>query len=149
MTGSALAFDHGGRRIGVAVASRSPPLASPLLTLPARDGVPDWQVVDRLLAEWRPDELVVGIPYNEAARLAGRGNAAGPDSETAAGRFADELGLRYALPVTRIDERLTSVEAESRLREQRQSGRRTRKVRAGDVDALAACVIAEMWLNQT
>ncbi len=150
MTGSAIVFDHGGRRIGVAIANRMPHLASPLLTLAAREGVPDWPAVDKLLAEWRPDELVVGIPYNgAAARLAGRGNAVTSDSESAASHFADELGTRYALPVTRIDERLTSVEAESRLREQRRSGRRTKKVRTGDVDALAACVIAEMWLNQT
>lgn len=149
MTGSAIVFDHGGRRIGVAIANRSPHLASPLLTLAARDGVPDWPAVDKLLAEWRPDELVVGIPYNgAAARVAGAGNPTGADSETAAGHFADELGTRYGLPVTRIDERLTSVEAEARLREQRRSGHRRKRVRSGDVDALAACVIAEMWLNQ-
>ncbi|MEZ5564829.1 MAG: Holliday junction resolvase RuvX [Gammaproteobacteria bacterium] len=149
MTNSAIVFDHGGRRIGVAIANRSPHLASPLLTLAARDGVPDWAVLDKLLAEWRPGELVVGVPYNgAAARLAGSGSTVTTDSESAAERFADTLAARYALPVTRIDERLTSVEAESRLREQRRSGKRTKKVRTGDVDALAACVIAEMWLNQ-
>ncbi|MEO8444293.1 MAG: Holliday junction resolvase RuvX [Gammaproteobacteria bacterium] len=148
MTGSALVFDHGGRRIGVAVANRSPRLASPLLTLSARDGVPDWPELDKLVAEWRPGELVVGVPYNGAsARIAGGGASQESDSESAAEAFATALAARYQLPVHRIDERLTSVEAESRLRDQRRSGVRTRKVRTGDVDAVAASVIAEMWLD--
>jgi len=149
MNGSALIFDHGGRRIGVAVANLSPRLASPLLTLAARDGVPDWLELDKLVKEWRPGQLVVGVPYNDASvRISGGGSSESSDSESAAERFATELETRYQLPVVRIDERLTSVEAESRLREQRRSGARTKKVRTGDVDALAACVIAEMWLDQ-
>jgi putative Holliday junction resolvase len=149
MNGSALVFDHGGRRIGVAVANQSPRLASPLLTLSARDGVPDWAALDKLVQEWAPGQLVVGVPYNGArARIAGSGANDRSDSESAAERFAAELEARYPLPVIRLDERLTSVEAESRLREQRRSGTRTKKVRTGDVDALAACVIAEMWLSE-
>jgi putative Holliday junction resolvase len=149
MNGSALIFDHGGRRIGVAVANLSPRLASPLLTLAARDGVPDWLELDKLVKEWRPGQLVVGVPYNDASiRISGGGSSESSDSESSAERFAIELETRYQLPVARIDERLTSVEAESRLREQRRSGARTKKVRTGDVDALAACVIAEMWLDQ-
>jgi putative Holliday junction resolvase len=149
VNGSALVFDHGGRRIGVAIANQSPRLASPLLTLSARDGVPDWPEVDKLVKEWGPGQLVVGVPYNGArARIAGSSAGERSDSESAAECFAAELEARYPLPVIRIDERLTSVEAESRLREQRRSGTRTKKVRTGDVDALAACVIAEMWLAQ-
>ncbi|MDH4021634.1 MAG: Holliday junction resolvase RuvX [Gammaproteobacteria bacterium] len=149
VNGSALVFDHGGRRIGVAVANRSPRLASPLLTLSARNGVPDWAELDKLVKEWGPGQLVVGVPYNGArARLAGSGADERSDSESAAEHFAAGLEARYPLPVIRLDERLTSVEAESRLREQRRSGARTKKVRSGDVDALAACVIAEMWLAQ-
>ena len=149
MNGSALVFDHGGRRIGVAVANRNPRLASPLFTLPARDGAPDWPNLDRLLKEWQPGELVVGIPYNASyVRISGGDAGETSNSESAAERFAAELETRYQLPVTRVDERLTSVEAESRLREQRRSGARTKKVRTGDVDALAASVIAEIWLDQ-
>lgn len=149
MNGSALVFDHGGRRIGVAVANLSPRLASPLLTLAARDGVPDWTDLDKLVKDWRPGQFVVGVPYNDASvRIVGGGSSQSSDSESAAEHFATELEARYQLPVARIDERLTSVEAESRLREQRRSGARTKRVRTGDVDALAACVIAEMWLDQ-
>lgn len=140
---SALVFDHGGRRIGVAVADRRTGLASPLTTLPARDGVPEWPAVERLIREWRPECLVVGVPYNAGAARPGHAG----DSESAAGRFADALMPLSGLPVLRVDERLSSVEAEARLRDQRRTGLRRRKVRAADVDAVAASVIAEIWLR--
>jgi putative Holliday junction resolvase len=141
--GSALVFDYGRRRIGVATASRISATASPLTTLPARDGVPDWATLDRLVREWEPGCLVVGIPYTD--RPAGENAAA--DSERDAGNFAAQLQLRYELPVSRVDERLTSREAEDRLRDQRRSGTRRRRVRAADIDAMAACVIAENWIG--
>lgn len=146
---TALVFDHGGRRIGVALASRSPRLASPLTTLAARNGVPDWAEVEHLIREWCPDCLVVGVPYNEPGRrINSGGNSAANDSESAAERFAAELEQRYPMVVFRVDERLSSAEAEYRLRDQRRSGLRQRKLRSGDVDAIAACVIAETWLDQ-
>ena len=146
---TALVFDHGGRRIGVALASRSPHLASPLLTLAARNGIPDWPELEKLIREWCPGCLVVGVPYNEPGRrINSGGNSETTDSESAAERFAAELESRYQLPVIRVDERLSSAEAEYRLRDQRRSGIRQRKVRSGDVDAVAACVIAETWLDQ-
>jgi putative Holliday junction resolvase len=146
---TALVFDHGGRRIGVALANRSPRLASPLMTLAAHSGVPDWPAVERLIREWGPGCLVVGVPYNEPGRrMASGGNSETTDSESAAERFAAELEQRYQMPVIRVDERLSSAEAEYRLRDQRRSGLRQRKVRSGDVDAVAACVIAETWLDQ-
>lgn len=145
---TALVFDHGGRRIGVALASRNPRLASPLTTLAARSGVPDWPEVEKLIREWCPGCLVVGVPYNEPGRrINSGGNSASTDSESAAERFAAELEGRWQLPVIRVDERLSSAEAEYRLRDQRRSGLRQRKVRSGDVDAVAACVIAESWLD--
>lgn len=141
---SALVFDHGARRIGVALAHRETGLASPLTTLAAREGVPDWPEVDRLLADWRPACLVVGVPYNAGVSRPGHAG----DSESAASAFARALEARYQMPVIRIDERLTSVEAEDRLRNLRRSGLRKRRVRAADVDAIAASVIAEIWLGQ-
>lgn len=133
----------------MALANRHPRLASPIGTLAAHQGVPDWTEVDRLIAEWQPGELVVGVPYNHSqARLGGGSNPGTSDSEAAALGFAAALAGRYPLAVSRVDERLSSAEAEDRLREQRRSGARTRRVRSGDVDAVAACVIAETWLDQ-
>jgi putative Holliday junction resolvase len=147
---SALVFDHGGRRIGVALALPPVATATPLLTLPARAGQPDWPEVDRLIREWQPAALVVGVPYHVATGQASPGGPAAPGtSEAAALAFAAALAERYPrLPVTRIDERLSSAEATDRLREERRGGSRKHRLRAADVDAMAACVIAESWLKE-
>lgn len=136
--GEALAFDFGLARIGAALANPVTGLASPLLALPATNGAPDWRALDALVAEWRPQVLVVGVPYN----------ADGSDSALApaARAFGDSLGERYRLPVETIDESLSSAEASDRLRRQRAGGIRPGRVRKGDVDAMAAQVIAENWL---
>lgn len=59
-----LAFDFGTRRIGVAVGQELIGSGKPLQMLPARDGIPDWNTIAALLAEWQPDLVVVGLPLN-------------------------------------------------------------------------------------
>ena len=136
---SALTFDYGERRIGVAFANRQTSLATPLTTLTASNGEPDWQELDALIAEWQPQILVFGVPYNMD----------GSDSPLTARAmaFADRMASRFALPTELVDERLTSVEASSELREQRQNGIRKRRVRRDDIDRHAARLIAETWLR--
>jgi putative Holliday junction resolvase len=134
-----LSFDYGLRRIGVAVGNTLTGTAEALATIDAADGVPDWHAVDRLVADWRPSAIVAGVPYNMAggdARLA-----------TAALHFAAELGGRYGIEVHRVDERLTSREAEDDLRERRRSGEKSKRVRRGDVDREAARVLLLQWLR--
>jgi len=132
-------FDYGGRRIGVATANRIAGLASALATLAAHDGEPDWPALDALVAEWAPDVLVIGVPL-------GREGDDTPASRHARA-FAAALGARYGRPVATLDERLTSAEANDRLRERRRSGAMTRRVRTGDVDAEAARLLGETWLR--
>jgi len=134
-----LAFDYGLRRIGVAVGNTLTRTAEPLTTLPARDGLPDWTALEACVHEWRPGLLVVGIPYNVDG-------TAGSLTEPALG-FAGELRRRFGLEVVELDERLTSREAEAALRVRRRSGTMTRRVRRGDVDKEAACVLLRQWLE--
>jgi putative Holliday junction resolvase len=134
-----LSFDYGLRRIGVAVGNTLTRTAEALATVDAKDGVPDWKQVDRHVADWRPTAAVVGVPYNMAGVDAG--------IEPAALRFADELGARYDLEVHRVDERLTSREAEDGLRELRRSGAKPRRVRRGEVDREAARLLLLQWLR--
>lgn len=138
-TGILLAFDFGERRIGVASGSRIGGTATALTTLRARAGKPDWEELDRILREWEPDILVVGLPYN----IDGSDSVMTPRAR----EFADCLADRYGRPVDMVDERLTSREASARLKEQRQQGRRPGKVRPEDVDCVAAQIIAESWLS--
>ena len=60
----AMGFDYGTRQIGVAVGQSLTCRAEPIAVLRARDGVPDWTQIERLIAEWKPDTLVVGLPLN-------------------------------------------------------------------------------------
>lgn len=133
-----LAFDFGLRRIGMATGDTLTASARPLRTFAMHDAGPDWAGIDREVALHAPDLLVVGSPYNDdgtPTRLA-----------PAASAFADSLAQRYRLRVERVDERYSSVEAHSRLRQQRASGQRRRMLHKGDTDSAAAAIILESWL---
>ncbi len=132
-----VAFDFGLRRIGIATANRETRTASPLTTLRA-DREPPWTEIDRVIADWRPAQLVVGVPEGEGAEAIARRARA----------FAATLAERYGLPVATVDETLTSVAAQSDLAEQRRSGYLRRRTGKGSIDRLAACLIAEQWMNQ-
>jgi len=132
-----LAFDFGLRRIGVATANFETRTASPLTTLRV-DGDPPWTELDRIVADWQPAQLVVGVPEGEGTEAVAR----------RARQFAAAIGNRYALPVSTVDETLTSVEAETTLAENRRSGYLRRRVGKGRVDRAAACLIAEQWMNE-
>lgn len=134
-----LAFDFGLRRTGVAVGNTITGTAEPLATLPARDGEPDWSALDACISDWRPGVLVVGVPYNmdgSPGELTGRSLA-----------FAAALEARFGLTVCTVDERLSSRQAEETLRLRRASGALARRVRRGDVDREAACVLLRQWLE--
>jgi putative Holliday junction resolvase len=135
-----LAFDFGERRIGVAVGNTGTRTATALGVLPAR-GTPDWEAVSRCVRQWSPGRAVVGLPYNMDG------------SETAltatCREFAAELSKRYQLPVDLVDERLTSSAAHADLRDARRTGARRRRVRREDIDANAARLILESWLEHS
>lgn len=135
-SGLYLGFDYGTRQIGVAVGQAVTGQARELLTLKAQNGVPDWQQIQRLLDEWRPTALVVGLPLNMD----------GTPSEMSerAERFARRLQGRYGLPVHTHDERLTTYAAKGELM---QGGQRDGYCER-PVDALAAALLLEGWLTQ-
>ena len=135
-----LAFDFGHRRIGVACGDTVSRTAAPLVAVPANSAGPRWEAIDTLLREWQPALAVVGLPYN----------VDGSDSSMtqAARQFAAELERRCRLPVVLVDERYSSREAEARLKSERESGLRRRRVVKADVDAAAACVILERWFTE-
>lgn len=132
-----LGFDYGARRIGVASGNRISQSARPLPILMVNAGEPDWMRVDALLAEWKPDALIVGLPLT----LDG-----GEQKITQAARaFAGALGERSGLPVHLVDERHTSQEAARQFASQRKAGAARRRD-AANIDSIAAAVILEGWL---
>jgi putative Holliday junction resolvase len=132
-----VAFDFGLRRIGVAQGNTLTRDAAALAALPNTDpGVP-WPQLVELVARSGASQLVVGKPYNV--------DGSSHPLSAAADRFAAELARRCGLPVARVDERYSSLEANAELRAARAAGTR-RRVRKEDIDSQAAAVILRRWL---
>lgn len=138
VSGYILTFDFGLRRIGAAVGQTLTGTATALETL-GHGKEPDWPAIERLVAEWKPALLLVGLP------LGAEGEET--DMSAAARRFGEALGTRFGKPVAYVDERLSSRVAEERFAERRAAGTARRKD-ASQVDAMAAQVICENWLRQ-
>jgi putative Holliday junction resolvase len=132
-----LAFDFGLKRIGVAVGEWETRCAHPLSAIAEEANAPRFARIAALLAEWRPVELVVGLPLS----LAGEEH----ELTRRCRRFANQLNGRFHLPVRLVDERLTSAEAETRLREAGVHGARRREA----VDSLAAQRILADYFEQS
>src|SRR5262249_36251913 len=102
-----LGFDFGAKYFGVAIGYTSPKMAQPLMGLTMQGGEPPWKEIDALLKLWSPDALIVGIPLN-------MDGTEQPITQSAR-FFLENLKQRFQLPVFAVDERLTTVEARSRL----------------------------------
>lgn len=133
---SLLAFDFGTGQIGVAVGQTITHTANPLAVLKARDGIPNWEEIATLLEEWRPDLLLVGLPLNM--------DGSESDFCARARKFARRLHGRFGLPVSMVDERLTTFAAKGQRREQ---GEHATSYRQQPVDDLAAVIILESWFS--
>lgn len=133
-----LGFDFGTRRIGTAIGDTITGTARALETLEYRNRADLERAIARLIREYAPRRLVVGVPYNMSG------------SETAltrpAHRFIRELERWFALPVGVVDERLSSREAEAALKVARREGIRRRRTTRADVDREAARILVERWL---
>jgi putative Holliday junction resolvase len=134
VSGTLIGFDFGERRIGIAVGETSTRIANPLGAIEESANDARFREISKLVGEWRPVGFVVGRPRHA------------DDSEHAiaklAEKFARRLAARYSLPVAFVDETLTSATAEAELR-----GMRTRAARKSDVDALAAAIILQSYLD--
>ena len=121
---SFLAFDFGTRRVGVASGNSLTRSAQPLTTV-AATGDARFEAIGKLIAQWQPDALVVGVPFHP--------DGAAHENTERARRFARQLAGRFALPVHEVDERYSTTEALA-------SGAR-------DADAASACIILEQFLR--
>ncbi len=133
-----LAFDFGRRRIGIAVGQQITGSANPLGVVSNDKSGPDWQRISRILDDWQPARLIVGMPANaDGSRAAFASHV---------DQFVTDLG-RFDRPVHTVDERYTSLEAEEMLKSERAMGLRGR-IRKDMIDSAAAVLIAERWLRK-
>lgn len=134
-TGTVLAFDFGEKRIGVAVGEWQLRQAHPLTTIHGEANTERFAAIAALIGEWRPTHLVVGRPTS----LDGT-----PHAMTArCRRFADQLRGRFGLGVDLAEERLSSFDAQERLRASGLNGRSARK----HLDAVAAQLILQSYFD--
>ncbi len=145
-----LGFDFGMKHIGVAIGQIITHTAKPLTSIKAQDGVPNWDEVHNLILDWRPDALIVGIPLNM--------DGTEQPMTHCARRFKDRLQEKTKLKVFEVDERLSSYEAMDRLQiqtkhsgkaihERSQLSPKKRKQVIADLNAMAAAVLVEQWLQ--
>ncbi len=126
VTGSSfLAFDFGLKRVGVATGSTWLRQGQPLRTI-AADGDARFAAIAALIQEWRPDALVVGVPFHP--------DGAEHDNTRRARRFARQLHGRFRLTVHEVDERYTTTEALA--------------AGAADADAASAAIILEQFFRE-
>ena len=133
--GTVLAFDFGEKRIGVAVGERLLAQAHPLTTIRGETNAERFAAIAALIDEWQPVCLVVGLPV----ALDGAAHA----MTARCTRFANQLRGRFGLPVDYAEERLTSVEAEQRLREGGHSIKSARE----QIDSVAAQIILQCYFD--
>lgn len=122
---SFLAFDYGTQRVGVAAGNSLLQSAQPLPSL-RLEGQKRFDAIERLIGEWQPDALVVGVPCHPD----GTAHA----NTARAQRFARQLHGRFRLPVHEVDERYTTTEAIAQG--------------AADVDAASAALILEQFFRE-
>ncbi|MCB2427099.1 Holliday junction resolvase RuvX [Methylophaga pinxianii] len=130
-----LGFDFGMKSIGVAVGHQLTNTARGIEALTARDGIPDWEVIAKIVAEWQPGLIVVGLPLNM--------DGTEQLMTAAARKFGNRMNNRFNIPVVWQDERLTTFEAldQMGIRSKMQSDKRS------DVDKLSAQIILQSWLD--
>ena len=149
-----LALDVGEARIGVAISDATGFLASPYTTLHVtRDESQTWKAIQHLIEETETEGLVVGLPISMDGEIHSQGKRVQA--------FAERLKENIAVPITFWDERLSTVEAERLLVEQgeaelgkryktiggRKHNQTKRRRRKQEIDALAAAVILQEYLD--
>ncbi len=140
-TQTALAFDFGLRSIGIAYGQSLTGSATPLNPIKAKDGIPDWQVIESLFKEWRPNSLVVGLPLNmddSESELSRRARKFGNRLQ---GRFGHTFGFTLEF----MDERLSSFAAKQDAKERGHKG----DYKKQPIDSYAAQLILEDWFRNS
>ena len=131
-----MSFDYGKKRMGIAMGQRITQSANGIGCISAVDGKPNWEQLDKLVAEWKPDAFVVGLPLNM--------DGSESDMSKRANKFSKRLHGRFGKPSFTIDERLTTFEAKQTAKSMGHKGH----YKSDPVDELAAQLILQSWLEE-
>lgn len=131
-----LGFDFGMKYIGIATGQEVTKTATPLTSIKASNGIPNWDSIAELINIWRPSALIVGNPPAN--------NASTQLMCQRIRKFSNRLHAKFNLPVHLVDENLSTWEAKQQL------NMTTRYLDSKDltkINAAAAMIILEQWLN--
>ena len=131
-----LGFDFGTKYIGIAVGQTISKTATPLKSLIAKNGTPDWSQITNIINEWKPSALLIGNPLN----MDGTTQAI----TTSAENFAQILKEKYNLPIYMVDERLSTWEAKNKLNLNKS---KLNKKEITKINSLSAVILVEQWLQ--
>ena len=140
MSQTVLGFDYGRRKIGIAVGQTSTGFAQGIATITANSPSGPWPKIGKLIADWRPNALVVGLPLGL--------DDSEPEFVGYAREFGKQLHYRFELPVNFVDETLTTDFADAIIRETTALGKRITKRRKTIRDQLAAELILKTYLHE-
>ena len=130
-----LGFDFGTKSIGVATGQMITVTAQPINAIKANDGIPNWGIVEKVIKEWQPDLVVVGLPLN----MDGSEQAITHRAKT----FANRLNGRFGVKIALQDERLTTASAKEFIFDR--GGYKA--LDKGKIDSVSAALILESWME--
>ena len=131
-----MGFDYGTKRIGIACGQMVTNTANALTVITTIKGAPNWEIITKLIKEWRPQALVVGLPLNM--------DDTSQKTTELATLFAKQLEAKFKLPIYFVDERLTTRAA----REEVFTQGGYKALQETKIDAYAAKLILESWMHE-
>ena len=140
MSNTAMGFDFGTKRIGIATGQDLTGTAQGVATVGNSGKNGPWNEITELIHQWQPDMLVVGLPLDK--------EGSETPLSTAARQFGTELASRFSRPVHYIDETLTSRAAERLVAEATPAGKRMIDRQQGLRDQIAAELILNTYFNE-
>ena len=134
--GNVIGFDFGQKRIGVAVGNNISKTAQALITIDSSSNNQKFEVIQKIIEEWQPISIVVGVPFNV--------DGSEHKVTNLSRKFAKQLEQKYSLPTHLIDERYTSIEANHEIKDKKIDLKKKKLL----IDQIAAKIILQSYLDQ-
>jgi len=134
-----IGFDYGTKKMGVAIAQCITKTATPLNVLKIKNETPNWEQLDQIVSDYKPDLAIIGYP--------GKNNKQTSLLADKIEKFGSAIEKHYKMPTILFDEAYSTTIARQELRDLRRDGTLSRRIKRGQVDSMAAKIILEQWLK--
>ena len=134
-----IGFDYGTKKMVVAIAQCITKTATPLNVLKIKNETPNWEQLDQIVNDYKPDLAIIGYP--------GKNNKQTSLLADKIEKFGSAIEKHYKMPTILFDEAYSTTIARQELRDLRRDGALSRRIKRGQVDSMAAKIILEQWLK--